>query len=454
VDREIKEYADTLYLDALMESSETVRKDRVAQAHKRALLPTHLPISGVDIQNVARIYEAHVERCMDARLRSYQSAYADTARTPSEEDLSNIIDECKAVWDSEVQKSTKGLKEFVGSHSPVGAPVIENAVQNGSGRGHDRILGKFKIWKAKMQLKPSLAKASEREKQRDVLLPIYNRAEFDLDLPVTISESSEQRPCSLLFLDLDKFKAINDGPGLHDAGDRALKACAGALLRACDGKGTVYRYGGDEFCVLLPNHSLDESSAVANRILREARAIRTEELPNGLSTSIGAACFPESTSDPSKLCSQADQAQRESKDAGGNRVSKADSAKGKNSEVETPKVEKKADIAAPDKRVTEPARDPYAEELKRIAKQVVDFEMTLDGRHVLRHLMIHEPVEVGRTLDPGVPPETTFAQLAIAKQRGLVQHKVEGHSNLRTYWIINPKFRPALQIVLYEGGNN
>jgi diguanylate cyclase (GGDEF)-like protein len=453
VDREIKEYADTLYLDALFESGETVRKDRVAQAQKRALSsPTPLPISGVDIQNAARIYEAHVERCMDARLHSYQSAYADTARTPSEEDFSHILAECKAVWDSEVQKSTKGLKELVGSHSPVGAPVIEDMVRNGSGRGHDRVLRKFKIWKAKIQLKPLSAKDSEPKKDLDAL-QVYSKIQFERDLPSITSKSSEAHPCSLLFLDIDRFKSINDTLG-HQAGDRVLKIYADTLRRVCDDKGAVYRNGGDEFCVLLPNHSLDEAFAVASRILREVRAIRTAELPSGLTTSIGAACIPECAGDHGELLERADRALYASKKAGRDQASKAESAEGKNSKHETPWVEKKAEVATPDKRITELSRDPYTEELKRIAKQVVDFEMTLEGRHVLRHLMIHEPVEVGRTLVPEIPQDRTYAQLAIAKERGLVQHKEEGRGLLHMYWIINPKFRQALQDVLYEGGTN
>ncbi len=408
MDREIKEYADTLYLDALMESAETVRKDRIVQAQKKAALsPTPLPTSGIDIQNQARIYEAHVERCMDARLRSYQVAFADTSQIPSDHDFSTILNECKAVRDSEVQKSTMGLKQFVGSHSPVGAPVIENMVQNGSGHGHDRVLRKFKIWKAKMQLRPLSAKDSEPKKELDVL-QVYSKIQFGHDLPSITSKGNEEHPCSLLFLDLDKFKSINDTLG-HQAGDRVLKTYADTLRRVCEDKGSVYRNGGDEFCILLPNHSLDEAFAVATRILREVRAIRTEELPNGLTTSIGVACIP--------------------------------------------KVERKAEVA-PDKRTTEPTRDPYAEELKRITKQVIEFEMTLEGRHVLRHLMIHEPVEVGRTLVPEIPQDRTHAQLAIAKKRGMVQHKEEGRGRVRTYWTINPKFRPALQEVLYEGGNN
>jgi len=100
-------------------------------------------------------------------------------------------------------------------------------------------------------------------------------------------------------------------------------AFSDAVLRACKGKGTAYRYGGDELCILLPNHSIDESLAVAERVRREVRAIRTDELLDGLSTSIGVACFPESCADSSKLVWEADTAMYISKKAGGDRVSEA-----------------------------------------------------------------------------------------------------------------------------------
>jgi diguanylate cyclase (GGDEF)-like protein len=181
---------------------------------------------------------------------------------------------------------------------------------------------KWKAWRAKTQLKPTPAEVVEREKQRDVLVPTYNRVEFDLDLPSLISQSNEERPCSLLFLDLDEFGAINNSLG-HPAGDVALKACADVLLRACVGKGMAYRYGGDEFCALLPNHSIEEATAVAQRMLLEVRAIKRYELPDGFTTSIGVASFPESAGDHTDLLSRADAAMYVSKKAGGNQVSKA-----------------------------------------------------------------------------------------------------------------------------------
>jgi len=124
----------------------------------------------------------------------------------------------------------------------------------------------------------------------------------------------------------------------------------------------------------------------------------------------------------------------------------------KRTEVEAIGAKKDAEIAALNERITEVSRKPYTEDLKRVAEQVLDYEMTLEGRHVLRYLMIHEPVEVGRMLIPQTPQEPQNAQLGIAMQRGLVQHREEGHGLRRTYWVINPRFRPVLEDVLYTDG--
>ena len=112
----------------------------------------------------------------------------------------------------------------------------------------------------------------------------------------------------------------------------------------------------------------------------------------------------------------------------------------------------KTDIGALNDRITELSRKPYTEDLKRIAEQVLDNELTLEGRHVLRHLMIHEPVEVGRGFISGIPQVREHEQLGIAMQRGLVQHREEGQGLRRTYWVINPRFRPVLEDVLYKDG--
>ena len=91
------------------------------------------------------------------------------------------------------------------------------------------MLQDWKIWRAKTQLKPATLKLEVREGQIDKLMGLHNRAEFDDELATLCASSSAKSPLSLLFMDLDKFKSINDGPGGHEAGDRALKLFADAV---------------------------------------------------------------------------------------------------------------------------------------------------------------------------------------------------------------------------------
>ena len=449
MEEDIKTYADSLYENGLMESVRALREAQRSQS----------PGTGPNIQAILVIYNDHVERSIVARFESYERAFNETGRTPSERDFANILNECKQARVAAIRNSAAALKALVNSPAFHNAPSIptEAALENSSAHAHDRVLQGWRIWRAKTRLKAGASKTAEREKQTDPLLPIYNRAEFDHEAKALASKSTAASPLSVLFMDLDRFKSINDGPGGHGAGDRALKAFAEVLLRACAGKGTAYRYGGDELCALLPNHSLDEAYAVAERIRRDVRAIKSDNLPNGLRTSIGIACAPEQTADSLQLVSIADRAMYAAKNAGGDRVSGpqppgADTTPGPvENESKTPGPAKDAEIAALNERIAELSRKPYKETLERIARQVLD-QMTLEGRHVLHHLMTKEPVEVGRTIAPGVPGERQNEQLAIAMQQGLVRHQEEGQSLRRYYWVISSQFRPVLEDLLYEEG--
>ena len=87
---------------------------------------------------------------------------------------------------------------------------------------------------------------------RDPLCPVLNRRAFRRELDSEISRATRHNGSfSLLFVDLDKFKAINDTLG-HDAGDRVLIAVATALVGNTREHDTVGRLGGDEFAILLP----------------------------------------------------------------------------------------------------------------------------------------------------------------------------------------------------------
>lgn len=322
----IKVYADSLYDQAHLEASQRARDEKTEYMQLRAsrIAGSFMPLSGPDIQQMVKFHSEYIERCMTARLESYENAYIEAAHTPMDEEFTTILNECKAIRSLQIKHAVIALRQFIGSHGG-GVPFLpdESYLEQSSAHGHDRILQKWKTWRAKVQLKQVQVKSAERERHFDGLMRIYNRAEFDRDLTELTTNNSDSSPYSLLFMDLDKFKSINDGPGGHEAGDRALKAFGKAVLNVSKGKGSAYRYGGDEVCVILPNHTVDEAVAVAERIRREVQGIKPAERPDGLSSSIGVASFPESTSDPTKICPVADSAMYASKKAGGNRVSTA-----------------------------------------------------------------------------------------------------------------------------------
>jgi diguanylate cyclase (GGDEF)-like protein len=160
-------------------------------------------------------------------------------------------------------------------------------------------------------------------RQNDPLVPLFNRYEFDRDLAKLTSTSSATSPGTLIMIDLDNFKEINDSNESHIVGDKALRSVAEVLLCVTQQKGIAYRIGGDEFCVLLPNHTTDEGAAVAERIRREVQAVRIADIPDGLTTSVGVSCFPECVAEPNDLFKTADAAMYKSKNEGRNRVSRA-----------------------------------------------------------------------------------------------------------------------------------
>lgn len=126
-------------------------------------------------------------------------------------------------------------------------------------------------------------------------------------------------PCSLLYIDIDRFKAINDSHG-HSTGDALLAAVAGrmrARLRASD---LIARFGGDEFVVLLPSTGKSQAGQVAQtliEVLSEPFQLGEVRLP--VSASIGVADFPDTAQDLEGLLSKADEGLYRAKKEGRNR---------------------------------------------------------------------------------------------------------------------------------------
>lgn len=128
-------------------------------------------------------------------------------------------------------------------------------------------------------------------------------------------------PLSLMVLDLDFFKQINDGYG-HAAGDSALKAFAAAATDCLRGMDVLGRLGGEEFGILLPSTAVDQSESVAERIRAAVAkiAIDTEFGTVRFTTSIGVAQSQESDESVDVLLARADVALYAAKAGGRNRV--------------------------------------------------------------------------------------------------------------------------------------
>ena len=139
------------------------------------------------------------------------------------------------------------------------------------------------------------AKLEERNRElqetavRDRLTGLYNRHYIDetLDRSIALARS-RGNPFSLILIDIDHFKRVNDEFG-HDAGDRVLVAAAKALAQAVRDSDTHGRFGGDEFVVILPDAALEVAQSVAARILDAVRALRDERLPLSVTVSAGLA---------------------------------------------------------------------------------------------------------------------------------------------------------------------
>jgi diguanylate cyclase (GGDEF)-like protein len=101
---------------------------------------------------------------------------------------------------------------------------------------------------------------------RDSLTGMFNRRHFDERLEEEHRRTTRyHHPLSVVMVDVDHFKTINDQHG-HPAGDRVLKAISEALVEATRTSDMVFRYGGEEFAVLLPETSIEEAVLVAERI--------------------------------------------------------------------------------------------------------------------------------------------------------------------------------------------
>ncbi len=160
----------------------------------------------------------------------------------------------------------------------------------------------------------------EQRSNVDALTRLLNRRRLDEDLDAECKRCARYgRPLAFVMLDVDHFKAFNDSHG-HPQADAALQALATVITSCMRTTDTAYRYGGEEFCVLLRETTAADAMHFAERLRQRIEQRFTADGLVGITASLGVADFSAETAEPSTLVEAADAAMYESKHTGRNRV--------------------------------------------------------------------------------------------------------------------------------------
>ncbi len=153
---------------------------------------------------------------------------------------------------------------------------------------------------------------------RDPLTGCMNRRSFFERFSAEFSlAQEEQRELCCIMTDIDHFKNVNDSHG-HGMGDQVISLVAGLLQNAVREEDMVGRYGGEEFCILLPGMDITQAEQVAERCRKRIELQRQLELK--ITASFGIASVKSGAESPESMVDQADQALYVSKESGRNRV--------------------------------------------------------------------------------------------------------------------------------------
>jgi len=166
--------------------------------------------------------------------------------------------------------------------------------------------------------------AMSQRAETDALTGLWNHGAYQRDLTRAVEElkADPDGRLSVLMMDLDRFMAYNDHHG-HPAGDELLKGVATALREGARADDRVYRYGGDEFALILPETTVDDAVRVSER-LRRAVAALSQGDPTPVTISVGIAGLPDDATDRAGLTAAADAALYYGKRSGVDGVVRAD----------------------------------------------------------------------------------------------------------------------------------
>ncbi len=232
--------------------------------------------------------------------------------------------------DPRVNKFRKGMVEgslivvpLLGPQSAAGVLTLERLGRNRPFTPEEFDLVKLFAAQVSIALRNAeVFQAAEVRAATDGLTGLLNHLAFTQQLERSVKAAE---PFGLVMIDLDEFSAFNETPELHQDGDRALREIASAIGSAARETDSVFRYGGDEFTVLLPHSDPAGISQAAGRIQTAIRAVggaatRWTGLGLKVSASIGTSASPVDGTDADDVLLAADRACREAKLRGGDRV--------------------------------------------------------------------------------------------------------------------------------------
>jgi diguanylate cyclase (GGDEF)-like protein/putative nucleotidyltransferase with HDIG domain len=208
---------------------------------------------------------------------------------------------------------------LVVKNEAIGSLIIASREPNAYTPGQVRLLERLALQIAVSVENSRLYARAEQRARIDELTGLFNRRHFDESVKLEIDRHARYRSMlSLVFLDLDFFKAYNDNQG-HTAGDRILELVGRVLDGALRNTDLAFRYGGDEFAIILPQSAANEAFMVAERVRGRIAAEMSKKEIN-ISASLGLASWPSDGVTSDELVNAADRALYYAKETGGNRT--------------------------------------------------------------------------------------------------------------------------------------
>lgn len=266
------------------------------------------------------------ERVRPGMPISNESLVAEACRTMQRLSVPNVPHPAKTRIFNEQEGRTRigslAIVPLIHEHQPVGAIVVEAVHRDAIGAEE---AGTLALLAAVAVPSLDAAKRLRAESERaftDPLTGLANRRAFDERLDHVLNTIDRYGgSVSLILLDIDHFKRVNDGYG-HDAGDAVLKVIASTVASSVRTIDLAARFGGEEIAILLPRTGVDGARELAERLRRAVanRAIEARGQTLRVTASFGVACYPESTGDQRSLFTTADAALYEAKASGRNQV--------------------------------------------------------------------------------------------------------------------------------------